>query len=123
MSTHSSSSYERSETGFSEVGEERGPVSLSLDLEREGMPRRKAGRALNPPDMRGRNSSDHKIGDPVPQESGGVQRAVWNQEVMSLEPKMRALVSAVFVLGAVLFYLSLQPLTQLDIYQNYVYSY
>ena len=42
---------------------------------------------------------------------------------MSLEPKMRALVSAVFVLGAVLFYLSLQPLTQLDIYQNYVYSY
>ena len=79
MSTHSSSSYERSETGFSEVSEERGPVSLSLDLEREGMPRRKAGRALNPPDMRGRNSSDHKIGDPVPQESGGVQRAVWNQ--------------------------------------------
>ena len=61
VSTHSSSSYERSETGFSEVSEERGPVSLSLDLEREGMPRRKAGRALNPPDMRGRNSSDHKV--------------------------------------------------------------
>jgi len=56
ISINSSSSYERSDA------DDRGPVSLSLDLEREGQPRRKAGSAFQPPDARARNSSDHKVG-------------------------------------------------------------
>jgi prenyl protein peptidase len=43
-------------------------------------------------------------------------------EVVNSEPKKRTLLTVMFVLGAVLFYLLLGPLTNSDLYSNRVYT-